>query len=125
MKPRYQAIAFLTGLTAGAVVALLYTPLSGEETRRRIRDGVDQAGDRLSDAAIYLRDQAEHINHESLAVIERTRRQVEDVLEEAGDAVASTLRHASKTFSENASNASAAVSAAVSGATSRLTDKLG
>ena len=123
MKPRTQAIAFLTGLTAGAVVALLYAPQSGEDTRQTIRDTVDQAGEKLSAAAVYLREQAEHINTEAQAVIERTRKQVEGVLEQAGTSLTATLEQASQAFNENANHASAAVAAAVSTATSHLTDK--
>jgi len=39
------AMAFLIGGVIGAGVALLFAPASGIETRRRIKDGVEDAGD--------------------------------------------------------------------------------
>lgn len=36
-------MGFLLGGAIGAGLALLYAPTSGEETRRRIREGVDKA----------------------------------------------------------------------------------
>ena len=39
------AIAFLIGGAIGAGVALLFAPASGIETRKRIKDGFDDAGD--------------------------------------------------------------------------------
>ena len=39
--------AFLLGGLIGAGVALLYAPLSGEETRRRIKEQMAQKGDEL------------------------------------------------------------------------------
>ena len=42
-------VAFMLGALAGAAVALLYAPASGEETRRKItekaREGRDKAGE--------------------------------------------------------------------------------
>ncbi|MDO8446885.1 MAG: YtxH domain-containing protein [Deltaproteobacteria bacterium] len=36
-------LAFLLGGAIGAGIALLYAPSSGEQTRRRIKEGVDRA----------------------------------------------------------------------------------
>lgn len=41
--------AFLLGGTIGAGLALMYAPYSGAETRRKIRDGVEDAGDWTKD----------------------------------------------------------------------------
>ncbi len=43
------AMAFLIGGVIGAGVALLFAPASGIETRRRIKDGVEDAGDWAKD----------------------------------------------------------------------------
>lgn len=43
------AMALLVGGVIGAGVALLLAPASGIETRRRIKDGVDDAGDWAKD----------------------------------------------------------------------------
>ena len=44
-------IAFLSGLTAGSIVALLYAPQSGEETRKKIGQAYDDAGDYVEETA--------------------------------------------------------------------------
>jgi len=38
-------LTFLLGGLAGAAIALLWAPASGEETRKKIREGMDDAGD--------------------------------------------------------------------------------
>jgi len=43
------AMAFLIGGVIGAGVALLFAPASGIETRTRIKDGADDAGDWAKD----------------------------------------------------------------------------
>lgn len=42
-------LAFLVGGAVGAALALLYAPGSGSETRRKIRDGFDDASDWAKD----------------------------------------------------------------------------
>ncbi len=49
-------LAFLLGGMAGAAVALLWAPASGRETRERIREGVDEAGDWTKDRLEDARD---------------------------------------------------------------------
>ncbi len=38
-------LAFLLGGVAGAAIALLWAPAAGTETRKKIREGMDDAGD--------------------------------------------------------------------------------
>jgi len=38
-------LAFVVGAVVGAGIAFLYAPTSGDETRRRIKESVDGAGD--------------------------------------------------------------------------------
>ncbi len=40
-------LAFLVGAVAGAAVALLFAPESGEQTRQRIKQFADQEQDRI------------------------------------------------------------------------------
>ncbi len=58
-------LAFLAGGMAGAAIALLFAPASGRETREKIRDGVDEAGewtkDKFEDAKESLDSGAEKI----------------------------------------------------------------
>lgn len=50
---------FAVGVVAGAAVALIYAPQSGEKTRRRLRRGFEDASDYVKDAADNLGDHAE------------------------------------------------------------------
>ena len=47
-------LAFLLGGAAGAAIALLFAPATGKETREKLREGMDEAGewtkDRFEDA---------------------------------------------------------------------------
>jgi len=58
-------MAFAIGAVAGAVVALLYAPASGEETRRRLaekaREGRDKAEGLARDGKDYLQRQRESL----------------------------------------------------------------
>ena len=49
---------FAVGVAAGAVVALIYAPQSGEETRRQIREKYDETADSIRDRAGEFRDRA-------------------------------------------------------------------
>ncbi|MFQ5480824.1 MAG: YtxH domain-containing protein [Thermodesulfobacteriota bacterium] len=58
-------LAFLLGGIAGAAVALLYAPAAGKETRKKIRESMDDAGewtkDRLEDARESMDSGAERV----------------------------------------------------------------
>ena len=58
-------IAFGIGAVAGAAVALLYAPQSGERTRKKLSRVYDEATDYVEDAADYLKDQAERVAKQS------------------------------------------------------------
>lgn len=51
-------LAFIGGAVAGAAVALLLAPKSGEQTRRMIKDFVDQEVDRVKQKCAH-----NHHNH--------------------------------------------------------------
>lgn len=51
-------IAFAIGVAAGAGVALLYAPQSGEKTRRQVRRKFEDASDYMKDAADNLSERA-------------------------------------------------------------------
>jgi len=50
---------FLAGLGAGAAVALIFAPKSGEQTREYIADGADRAKEYLAAKGRGLRHRAE------------------------------------------------------------------
>ena len=58
-------LAFALGAVAGAVVALLYAPASGEDTRRKLREKARAGKDRVAgfaeDGRDYLRRQRENV----------------------------------------------------------------
>jgi len=64
-------MAFVLGAAAGAAVALLYAPATGEETRRRIKDkareGRDKAEAVARDGREFLKRQRENLG----AAVER------------------------------------------------------
>jgi gas vesicle protein len=46
-NPSNTLLALLAGVAIGAGLGILFAPDSGEKTRRKIKDGVDEAGDEL------------------------------------------------------------------------------
>jgi gas vesicle protein len=85
-------IAFGVGVTAGAVVALLYAPQSGAKTRRQLRNNIDDGVEYLEDAAVFLKEQAESLTREAQKTYKRTKGQVNDVVEKATEAVAGAIK---------------------------------
>ena len=58
-------VAFALGAVAGAAVALLYAPASGEETRRKLaekaREGRERAEEMAREGREFLSRQREHL----------------------------------------------------------------
>lgn len=72
--------AFTVGVAAGAAVALLYAPQSGEKTRRRLRRNLEDAGD-------YIKDAADNLGEHAEKYVKRGRGVVDDVVDSASNAV--------------------------------------
>lgn len=68
-------LAFAVGALAGAAVALLYAPATGEETRRR-----------LAEKARAGRERAEAMAEEGRAFVDRHRDTINDVIERGREA---------------------------------------
>ena len=68
-------MAFVLGAVAGAAVALLYAPASGEETRRR-----------LAERAREGREKAEQLAHEGREFINRQRENLTAAVEQGREA---------------------------------------
>ena len=68
-------MAFAVGAIAGAVVALLYAPASGEETRRR-----------LAQKARESRDKAQAMAHDSREFLNRQRENLATAVEKGREA---------------------------------------
>ena len=70
---------FTIGVAAGAAVALIYAPQTGERTRRQIKRKLEDAGDYLKDASDTLSGHAEK-------VVKRGKEVLDDVTESASKA---------------------------------------
>jgi len=89
-------IALGVGALAGGVVALLYAPQSGTQTRKKLRRGIEDAGEALEDAGDYLRDQAEYLSREAQKLIERSKGQFEEALDAASDVATKAAKSVQK-----------------------------
>jgi gas vesicle protein len=52
------ALAFVLGLVAGGVTALLFAPASGKETRAKIKEGYNKAKDRAMEGLSEAKESA-------------------------------------------------------------------
>jgi gas vesicle protein len=77
------AVAFAIGALAGAVVALLFAPASGQETRRKLaekaKEGREKAEELAREGREFLGRQRENLS----AVVERGREAYEKVRKES------------------------------------------
>ncbi len=75
-------MAFVLGAAAGAAVALLYAPATGEETRRRLKDkareGRDKAEAVARDSREFLKRQRDNLG----AAVERGKEAFEQTRKE-------------------------------------------
>jgi gas vesicle protein len=76
---------FTVGVAAGAAVALIYAPQSGEKTRRQLRRNFEDASDYIKDTAETLGDHAEKY-------VKRGRGIMEDAVESASNAVSAAKK---------------------------------
>ena len=70
--------AFGIGAAAGATVALLYAPQTGERTRRQLRR-------RYQDATDYVRDTADNVGEQAGKYLKKSKAVVDDVVDSAQD----------------------------------------
>jgi gas vesicle protein len=68
--------AFTVGVAAGASIALLYAPQTGERTRRQLRRSIEDAGD-------YLRDTKDDVQDRAQDYVKRSRDVVEELVDSA------------------------------------------
>jgi len=72
---------FLAGLGLGAVVALLFAPRSGEETRQYLRERAEEGVDDLKRRGRELKERAGEVVEKGKELAERHRESVEAALE--------------------------------------------
>lgn len=76
--------AFGVGVAAGAALALIYAPQSGERTRRQLRKGYEDASD-------YVRETASNLGEQAGKYMKKGKEVMGDVVDTAQD-LASTAR---------------------------------
>jgi gas vesicle protein len=81
-----------TGAAIGATAALLYAPQSGVATRRKLRNGMEDAEEYLHGAGDYLKDQAERLNKEAQKALKMTREYTTTTVDSAGDFLAGAAK---------------------------------
>jgi len=79
-----KAVWFMAGIAIGATVALLYAPMTGEETRRQIarkaqrgRDALADSGSDLIDRGREMYERGRKLADEAADMFERGRKIVE------------------------------------------------
>jgi gas vesicle protein len=80
---------FTVGVAAGAIVALIYAPQTGEKTRKQLKRKIEDAGD-------YLKDASENFGDYADKAVKRGKGKWEDV----SDAAAKAANKAVKTVSD-------------------------
>lgn len=92
-------IAFGIGAVAGAAVALLYAPQSGDRTRKKLGKVYDGATDYLEDASDYLKDQAERVAKQSKSLYGKGVDSASDAYDAAADTYTGVSDKLSDAFS--------------------------
>jgi gas vesicle protein len=85
-------IVFGTGVAIGASVALLYAPQSGVATRKKLRNGIEDAQESLEEAGDYLKEQAERLSKEAQKALKMTREYANETVDSAGDFLAGAAK---------------------------------
>jgi gas vesicle protein len=94
MRHKEFWIALGVGALAGGIAALLYAPATGVQTRKKLKRGIEDAGEALEDAGDYLKDQAEKLSKEAQKLIDRSKGQFEDVVDVASGYVKTAAKAA-------------------------------
>lgn len=66
-------MAFLLGAVGGAVLALLYTPMTGEEAREKLGERTKEAGQRAAEAAERGREMVKQGRETLATAVEKGR----------------------------------------------------
>jgi len=76
-----KLVFFLAGLGLGAVVALLFAPKSGEETRRFIAQKADEGKDYVTAKGKELREQADDVVGKGKDLVAKGKERLADAVE--------------------------------------------
>jgi gas vesicle protein len=87
--------AFGVGVAAGAALALIYAPQTGERTRRQLRRGYEDATDRLRSTAKTVRSTANDVGDQAGKYFKRGKDAVSDVVDSAQDLASAASKRVS------------------------------
>jgi len=79
-------VGFFIGALVGGVAALLFAPLSGDETRKYVQDRGIELKDRAADLSVQARERAEKLQEQGRIVLEEQRTKIGQAIEEGKDA---------------------------------------
>jgi gas vesicle protein len=82
---------FVAGVGIGAAVALLFAPLSGEETRKRIADKAQEGREYVASKGRELRKQAEGFVDQGKELVSKQKERLADALEAGKQAARETF----------------------------------
>lgn len=86
MSNKSTAFAFLLGGAIGAGLALLFAPASGDETRKKLKYGVDDAEDWAKDTYQDARDRVSESADKVRAFVSEQREDLTNAFEAGKDA---------------------------------------
>ena len=99
---RYWTI-FSLGVIAGAAVALIYAPQTGEKTRKQLKRNFNDASDYLKDASEYLKDASDDLSKQAKRAIKKSKDLV-DKSKDLVDEVSAKIGSAASTVSDKISD---------------------
>ncbi len=82
---------FLAGIGIGAVIALLFAPQSGEETRKQIAERAQDGKDFVAHKGHEIRKQAEDLVDQGKDLVSKQKARLADVLESGKQAARETF----------------------------------
>ena len=86
-----KVLCFLLGASVGSIVALLYAPKSGRETRdeisRRTNEGREYIERKIDEGRQYVEDGGRRVSNEVTSIVERGKGEVGEFVDKGRDAV--------------------------------------
>ncbi|QER42889.1 YtxH domain-containing protein [Thermodesulfobacterium sp. TA1] len=76
-------VAFLGGVIVGGIAAILLAPASGAEVRKKIKEEVDEAIEKVKTEAETLKSKAEEITSKAKEVLEAKKEEVKEAIEKS------------------------------------------
>lgn len=72
----------ILGATAGAALALLYAPQTGEDTRRQIKIKIDELEDELEKMRVKLKEKGTEMKEDARKRVQDLEKRIEKLMEE-------------------------------------------